>query len=176
MENKIANLFGKMCDKNEDESFEYADKLAKIGTEEVVDELIRILKGEDMDSAILAARALSKTENNEKALEPLLELIHDTAYKNKNGAFVQALEGFDLGSKFVDILRIYLFGNFKASALAKEYLDYTEFDLTPRVIKKIEKHWSHFENNISKEDDEYIIKKQEIEKIRMDMKELFESE
>ena len=108
MDNKIANIFGKMCDKNEDEAFEYADKLANIGTEEVLDELIKILKGDDMDSAILASRALSKMENNQKALEPLLELIHDSAYKNKNGAFVQALEGFDLESKFVDILRIYL--------------------------------------------------------------------
>jgi len=176
MDKKIANLFDKMCDKNEDEAFEYADKLANIGTEEVLDELVKILKGSDMDSAYLASRALSKIEDNEKALEPLLELIHDKANKNKNGAFVQALEGFDLSSKFVDILRIYLFGNFKASALAKEYLDYTEFDLSPRVIKKIEKHWNHFENNISKEDDEFIVKKQEFERIMNDLKELFESE
>lgn len=173
MDEKVAYLIEKMCDKTDDESYIYADKLAAIRTEEVLNELIKILKGEDLDNAYLAARALSKMDNNQEALEPMLEVVHDKANKNRNGAFVQALEGFDISSKFVDIVRIYLFGNFKSSALAKEYLDYVEFDISPRVIKKIEKHLSHFENNISKEDEEYIQKKNETEKVLDELRMLF---
>ncbi len=173
MENKVQHLLNKMCDKSEGEAFAYADQLAEIGTEEVVDQLINILTGEDIENAYLAARALGKIENNSKALDPLLELIHDHENKNRNGLFVQALEGFDLSDKFVDLLRIYLFGNFKSSNLAKGYLDYVEFDLSPRTIKKAEKHWNHYQNNVSEDSDDYLIKKQEVETMLEEIKQLF---
>ena len=168
-------LIQKMCDKQEEEAYNYADQLAEIGGEEVLNKLVEILKGEDIESAYLAARALSAMEDNQEALEPLLEVIHDHKNKMKNGTFVQALEGFDLSSKFVDVLRIYLFGNFKASFLAKEYLDYTEFDITPRVIRKAEKHWNHYQNN-SKQDESFEIKKQEVEEILADLQAMFGEE
>ncbi|SNS46204.1 HEAT repeat-containing protein [Belliella buryatensis] len=173
MENKIQYLLDKMCDKSEEEAYAYADQLAEIGTEEVVDCLIEVLNGENIDNAYLSARALSKIENNNKALEPLLEKIHDHTNKNRNGLFVQALEGFDLSDKFVDVLRIYLFGNFKSSNLAKSYLDHVEFDLSPRTIKKAEKHWSHYQNNTDQESDDYTIKKVEVETILNEIKQLF---
>ncbi len=176
MDEKVAYLLNKMCDKEEDEAYEYADKLAKTGTDEVLQELIKILKGNDPENANLAARALSKMDNNKEALDPLLEIIHDKANRNTNGALVQALEGFDLSSKIVDVCRIYLFGNFKSSALAKEYLDYVEFDISPRVIKKIEKHLSHFENNISNEDGDYQEKKVEVENILLEIRKIIRTE
>ncbi|MBD8489249.1 HEAT repeat domain-containing protein [Echinicola sp. CAU 1574] len=166
-------LINKMCDKKEEEAYIYADELAEIGGEEVLNKLLIVLKGEDVESAYLAARALSAMENNQEALAPLLEVIHDKNNKMKNGTFVQSLEGFDLSEKFVDILRIYLFGNFKASFLAKDYLDYTEFDITPRTIKKAEKHWKHFQNN-SKQDEAFEIKKEETESILNDLKAMFD--
>ncbi|AWW28746.1 HEAT repeat domain-containing protein [Echinicola strongylocentroti] len=175
MADNIDLLIQKMCDKQEDEAFIYADKLAEIGGEEVLYKLIEVLKGEDYESAYLAARGLSAMEQNEAALDPLLEVIHDKSNKMRNGNFVQALEGFDLSGSFVDILRIYLFGNFKSSTLAKEYLDYTEFDITPRVIRKAEKHWHHFQNN-SANDQAFEIKKQEVEDIMTDLKGMFEEE
>ncbi|WP_215226117.1 HEAT repeat domain-containing protein [Echinicola shivajiensis] len=166
-------LIQKMCDKQEEEAYVYADQLAEIGGEEVLQKLVLVLKGEDIESGYLAARALSAMEDNQAALEPLLEVIHDKNNKMKNGTFVQALEGFDLSSKFVDVLRLYLFGNFKASFIAKDYLDYTEFDITPRTIKKAEKHWNHFQNN-SKHDESFDIKKEEVESILSDLKSMFE--
>jgi hypothetical protein len=174
MEQKISLLLDKMCDKNEEESFLYADKLAAIGTEEVVDALIAVLKSEDLENAYLAARALKNSPNNQKALEPLLELIHQKSMQNKNGAFVEALEGFDLSEHFVDVFRIYLFGNFKSSLLAKEYLDFVEFNITPRVVKKSEKHWNHFLNNVSPNSDDFLLKKEEAETIIAEIKGLFE--
>lgn len=174
MENKIQYLLEKMSDKSETDAFEYADKLAEIGTEEVVDRLIDIIKGEDRDAAYLGARALSKITNNQKALDPLMEIILDNKNRNTNGQYVQALEGFDLSDRFVDLLRIYLFGNFKSSILAKDYLDHVEFDLSLRTIKKAEKHWHHYQNNVDKEGDDFVIKKEEVEIMLQEIKQLFQ--
>jgi len=174
MEQNISILLEKMCDKNEEQSFVYADKLAAIGSEEVVDALLQVLHAGDIENAYLAARALKNITDNQKALAPLLDYIHQKSMQNKNGAFVEALEGFDLSEHFVDIFRIYLFGNFKSSLLAKEYLDYVEFNITPRVVKKAEKHWNHFLNNVNPDADDFIIKKEEAEIIISEIKALFE--
>ena len=173
MDNNIENLFARMCDKQEEEAFKFADKLAEIGGEEVLNKLIELVKNEDIECVHLAARALAKMEDNQSALDTIMDAIHDNSNRHQNGALVQALEGFDLSSSFVDIFRIYLFGNFKSSLLAKEYLDYVEFDVTPRVIKKAEKHWNHFINN-SKHDEEFEIKKTEVEEMLSEMKAMFE--
>jgi hypothetical protein len=173
MDSNIENLFSRMCDKQEEEAFKFADKLAEIGGEELLNKLIELVKSEDIECVHLAARALAKMEDNQSALDTIMDAIHDNSNRHQNGALVQALEGFDLSSSFVDIFRIYLFGNFKSSLLAKEYLDYVEFDVTPRVIKKAEKHWNHFINN-SKHDEEFEIKKTEVEEMLSEMKAMFE--
>ncbi|KEO73982.1 HEAT repeat domain-containing protein [Anditalea andensis] len=173
MDNNTENLFAKMCDKQEEEAFKYADKLAEIGGDEILNKLIELVKSDDIECVHLAARALANIDNNQSALDTIMEAIHDNRNRHQNGALVQALEGFDLSLKFVDIFRIYLFGNFKSSLLAKEYLDYVEFDVTPRVIKKVEKHWKHFINN-SKNDEGFEIKKAEVEEILSEIKAMFE--
>ncbi|WP_194775849.1 HEAT repeat domain-containing protein [Pararhodonellum marinum] len=175
MAQPIATLIEKMCDKNESEAYRYADKLAEIGGEEVLDELLVILKGEDLENAMLAARALSSMKDNQNALDPLLELIHDKSLRYQNGMFVQALEGFDLSQKLVDVFKIYLYGNFKSSLLAKEYLDHVEFDISPRTIRKMEKHWNHYQHN-SPEDEAFELKKLEVEEMIGEMKALFDEE
>lgn len=173
MENQSQVLIQKMCNKDEAEAYLYADKLAEIGTEEVLQALINILKGEDIEDAYLAARALSKMESNQEALPILMEVIHDKKNKNRNGHFVQMLEGFDLSDSFVDLFRIYLFGNFKSSALAKEYLDTVEFDISPRVLKKMEKHWNHFKNNTAPDSEDFMIKGPAVTEMFEEIKSIF---
>ncbi|MEX2593480.1 MAG: HEAT repeat domain-containing protein [Anditalea sp.] len=175
MEKKIDFLIQRMTDKQENEAYKYADQLGEIGTDEALEKTLSILKNKDVESAYLAARALGKMKQNNKALATLLEVIHDKNNKQNNGALVEALEAFDLRESFVEILRIYLFGNYKASTLAKEYLDHTEFDITPRVIKKAEKHWNHYQNN-AKKDEGFVLKKREVEAIFNDLRSLFEGE
>ena len=92
--------------------------------------------------------------------------------KQQQGAFVQILEEFDLSQRFVDVFRVYLFGNFKASSLAKEYLDSVEFDISPRTIRKAEKHWNHYLHN-PEDPDSLSIKKSEVEPMLLEMRELF---
>ncbi|EOZ98591.1 hypothetical protein A33Q_1245 [Indibacter alkaliphilus LW1] len=173
MENKIEDYISRMCDPTEKDAYIFADKLAKIGDEAVIQRLIEILKSDDHENAQLAAMALSKIKNNFTALEPMLEVIHKKENKLSNGVFVQSLEGFDLSGKFIDLFRIYLFGNFKSSALAKEMLDTVEFELTPRVLKKMEKHWNHFQNNTDTNSNEFEIKKMEVEEMFEEIKEIF---
>ena len=174
MEEHIDDLILKFLNKDEGDPYYYGNKLAKIGTPEVKEKLIDVVKGEDMDNAFMAAKVLGGMEENADALDAILEVIHLPANRGVNGGLVSLLEDFDLSEKFVDIFRIYLFGNFKAYSLAKEYLDYTEFDIIPRTIKKAEKHWNHFLNN-SSADEWFELKKQEAEIIFNEIREILDS-
>lgn len=173
MQYTVEQLIARMCDPQEKEAYLYADKLSKIGNQEVIGELITILKAENYENALLAARALGNIENNQEALEHLFEVIHRNENRLQNGGFVQTLEGYDLSDRFVDLFRLYLFGNFKTSAIAKELLDTVEFELTPRVLKKMEKHWNHFKNNFDQNSDEFEIKRVEVEVMMEEIKEIF---
>ena len=59
------------------------------------------------------------------------------------------------------------------SAMAKEILDFEEFDITPRVIKKADKAWNHFQNNV-KQDEAFELQKAEVEEFLGELKALFE--
>ena len=56
---------------------------------------------------------------------------------------------------------------------AKNVLDYEEFDITPRVIKKAEKAWSHYANNV-KQDETFDLKKEEIDEMLGELKAFLE--
>jgi hypothetical protein len=52
-------------------------------------------------------------------------------------------------------------------------LDSVEFDITPRTIRKAEKHWNHYLHN--PEDEESVaLKKLEVEPMLQELKDLFE--
>lgn len=172
MENKIDLLIERMTDKEEKEAFKYADELAAIGTEEVYHKALDLLKSKDWEIAYLSAKVLGKMEQRDEALDTLMDIIHDRDNSIRAGELVEALSLFDLSNHFVDVFRIYLFGSYKASVLAKEYLDHTEFDITPRMIKKAQKHWHHYQNNVKK-DEAYEIKAKEVKSILDDLQDLF---
>lgn len=161
-----------MCDPKEDEAYHFADKLGVMADEETKNHLITLVKGDNWEIAYLACRALSKTPWNEESLDAIFETIFDKKNKSVQGAFAQILEEFDLAERFVDIFRVYLFGNFKASTLAKDYLDSVEFDITPRTIRKAEKHWNHYLHN-PEDEGSLILKKSEVEHMLQELKELF---
>lgn len=172
MDQDLEFLFNKITDPNESEAFVYADKLGLKADEAAKDKLLELIKGENWEIAYLACRALSKTIWQDEALDAIFEIIYDKKNKNHQGAFVQILEEYDLSLRFVDIFRVYLFGNFKASTLAKDYLDQVEFEITPRTIRKAEKHWNHYIHN-PEDEGSFLIKKAEIEPMLLEMKELF---
>lgn len=172
MDEEIQRLFDRMCDPEEKDAYFFADKLGQKADEEIKDELVELLKNDSWEKGYLAARALSKTPFQKEALDAIFEVIFEKKNRAFQGAFVQILEEYDLSDRFVDILKVFLFGNFKASSLAKSYLDSVEFDITPRTIRKAEKHWNHYLHN--PEDEASVsIKKAEIEPIFQEMKELF---
>lgn len=175
MQEETQKLFDKICDPNEKEAFYFAEKLGRIDSEEVRDQLIELVKGDNWEVAYLACKALSKTSFNKESLDAIFEAIRDKKNQKHQGAFVQILEEFDLSESFVDIFRVYLFGNFKAETLAKDYLDSVEFDITPRTIRKVEKHWNHYLHN-PEDEGSIAIKKAEIEPMIQEMKELFSEE
>ena len=77
-----------------------------------------------------------------------------------------------MAERFVDIFRVFLFGNFKASTLAKDYLDSVEFEITPRTLRKAEKHWNHYLHN-PEDEGSLILKKAEVEPMLEELKALF---
>ncbi|WP_162342145.1 HEAT repeat domain-containing protein [Cyclobacterium salsum] len=176
-EEKINALMAKLFDETEEEPLRYAEHLARMGGPEVHRQLVGVLHQGNMEEAFLAAKTLGMLEEDrDKSLDALLDVIHKPSNSSQNGALVSLLEQFDLTEKFVDLFRIFLFGNFKASALAKVHLDYEEFAISPRTLKKAEKHWQHFLNNPRKEDDAYELKKEEAQTILNELNELFEEE
>lgn len=171
---KINKLFS-IIEVGEDENaFHAADQLGEIGGEEVISKLLSLLTSTNHDTVFLAARALSKCEDNETAIEKVVELIENDKGTFLKPILVEALAGFDCSEYFVDLFKLYLFGTFKVSAMAKDILDEQEFAITPRVIRKAEKHWNHFKHNTSEEN--YQVKNQEVVQMFETMKALFDEE
>jgi len=151
-------------------AYKASDALGRIGNEEVVDAMIQLLNHTNPESRILAARTLGLLTNNNRALEPVLEAVKSKENNDIAGDLLMALEGFDVSTIYVELFKLYLFGTFKISTVAKGYLDFKEFDITPRVIKKAEKHWNHYANNV-KLDEVFAIRKIEVEEMLDDLRE-----
>ena len=144
-----------------DAAYKASDALGRIGSKEVVEAMIQMLNHPNEDSRILAARTLGLVEQNDAALQPMLEAVKSKENKAIAGDLLMALDGFDVSEIYVELFRLYLFGSFKVSTVAKGYLDFEEFNITPRVVKKAEKHWNHYANNV-KHDEVFEIRKEEV--------------
>jgi len=151
-----------------DNAYKASDTLGHIGSEEILQAMIELLTHTNPDSRYMAARTLGLIENNEAALEAILEAVTNQDNAAQAGDLLSALEGFNVNSKYVEIFKLYLFGSFKVSLVAKELLDYKEFDITPRVLKKAQKHWNHYANNI-KQDDAFKLRKEEVDDMLDDL-------
>ncbi|MDZ7607482.1 MAG: HEAT repeat domain-containing protein [Cyclobacteriaceae bacterium] len=160
----ITELVNQLTGELRDTAYKASDSLGRIGTEEVVDAMIDLLRHPNPESRILAGRTLGLVPNNGKALEPLLEAIKDKENSDIAGELLTALEGFDISGEYVELFRLYLFGSYKVSMIAKELLDYKEFDITTRVLKKATKHWDHFVHNV-RHDEAYELRKAEVEEM-----------
>lgn len=171
----IPKLLAIIEEGKDDNAFSAADKLAEIGGEAIIPSLVTLLSSSNHDTVYLAARALSQCKDNASAIEAVFDLIKNGKEPFVKGILTEALSGFDCSEYFVDIVKLYLFGSLKVSAMAKTLLDEQEFAITPRVIRKAEKHWKHYQHNV-KQDDDFHAKQQEMESMFEIMKELFEGE
>lgn len=167
------HLIQELLDPNNEEAFFTAKKLAKIADGEVGDRLLSLIEGGDVEQAHLSCLTLSLMATKQDYLPAILEKILDPENTNASGSMVQLLEEFDLSESFVSLFRVYLFGTFKASSLAKEYLDYEEFDITERTIRKSEKHWKHYQNNAGN-DTQFETKSEEVEAMLNDIRSFLE--
>ena len=149
---EIETLIAKFYLKEEEEVFIYTDELAKMGGAEVKGRMLKLLFEDNEEVQYLAAATLSKIKDNQDILPDFFAAINHPLLRNRNSSLVEALSGFDVSDYFVDILKWYLIGGLKTSAMAKLLFDYTEFNITPRILKKARKHLHHFEYNSPKDD------------------------
>ena len=174
MPQDISQYIDQLSGKLDNHAYKASDSLARIGTSEVVNAMMDLLENSNPESRIMAARTLGKIDNNQEALHHVLEAIKSKQNKNIAGELISALEGFDVSGIYVELFRLFLFGSFKVSLIAKELLDYKEFEITPRVLRKTEKHWKHYANNV-KHDDVYELKEKEINEMLIDIRKFVEN-
>jgi hypothetical protein len=175
MAKEIENAFADITGELNDKSFNASNYLASVGTEEVVLKLIELFKSNDTEARLIAARTLGLIKNNELALPLMLEALKQPENASILGELLMALEGFDISDSYVEIFKHYLFGSFKVSRVATDLLDHKEFNITARVIKKAQKHWSHYANNV-KHDEAFELQKIEVEERMNDLKSFVETE
>tara|TARA_R110002049_G_scaffold249507_2_gene423878 strand:+ start:247 stop:798 length:552 start_codon:yes stop_codon:yes gene_type:complete len=161
----LKELTGELNDK----SFNASNYLGSIGSEEVVNAMIKLLDDPNPETRFMAARTLGLVENNSAALTPLFEAFNKKENKEILGDLLMALEGFDVSDNYVDLFKLYLFGSFKVSKIAEDLLDHKEFNITPRVLKKAQKHWVHYSNNV-KQDEAFELQKLEVEERLNDLR------
>lgn len=174
MATDITHLVEQLTGDLHDNAYKASDSLVRIGSESVVNSMVGLLHHPNPESRIIAARTLGLVENNADGLAPLLEAIHDPGNAEIAGDLLMALDGFDVSTVYVPIFKLYLTGSFKVSTLAKNLLDFKEFDITARVLKKAKKHWNHYSNNV-KRDEIYELRKVEVEEMLSDLEAYIEN-
>ena len=118
-----------------------ADKLGKIGGNEVVDFLISLLLLDDSGIRNRAALALENLKDN-KSLEPLLAAIFKKENHNYNGTLVFALESLDCSEKLKEIFRILFYESYEAKMGADTILSEQEFNFNQEDLIEIQSMWN----------------------------------
>ncbi len=160
-----------LLSENDDEAIIASDWLANNSTDEIFTFLIELLNSEDEFARDIAAVTLAKTNDN-RAIEPLFEAIKKKENEHKRGVLVGCLDAFEIDTYFVDIFKLYLFGNFKVSVFAFDLLNTKSFDIRTRTLKKAAKALHHFSHNIGQDDDVAQERKEEATIILKELEEL----
>lgn len=121
-------------------------KLAKIGGDEVVLFLIKLLEQKDSGIRNRAALAIEELKDN-RAVEPLINSIRKRENHNYNGTMVFALESLDCSDKIVEIFRILFEETYESKVSANAILEEQEFEYDKNDYSKILKMWERCNNN-----------------------------
>jgi hypothetical protein len=115
-----------------------ADRLADMGTEESVQLLVDYLQSNENFTRNAAALGLMRT-GNQKYLSPLINRIKELGPQEEIGTLVYALESFDCNTILLDIVSLYLEGNFEVRQATTNILNEQSFQVTKKELEKIEK-------------------------------------
>ncbi|MCP4520402.1 MAG: HEAT repeat domain-containing protein [Cytophagales bacterium] len=160
---------------DDDRAIEASGWFANHMDDEAFSFLEGLLASEDEFVRDVAAVTLAKS-GDERTVEPLFEAIHKKENENTRGVLVGCLETFEIDSYFVDVFKLFLFGNFKVSAFALDLLNHKSFDIRQRTLKKASKALHHYSHNIGKDDEAAQGKLQEGTEILKEIEELLQEE
>ena len=117
---------------NEDKAIEASNFLANRLDDEILTFLIDLLDSNDELIRDMAAITLAKNPDI-RVVEPLFNAILKSENENARGVLVNCLAYFEIDDHFVDVFKLYLFGNFKVSPFAFDLLNSKSFDIRPRT-------------------------------------------
>lgn len=123
-----------------------ADRLGKIGGNDVVDFLISLIALDDSGIRNRAALALNEIKDN-RALDPLLKAIFNKDNHNFNGTMVYALESLDCSKKLKEIFKILFYESFEAKISAYSILSDQIFDFSKEDLFEIQQMWEDCKHN-----------------------------
>ena len=118
-----------------------ADRLSKIGGDEVVTFLISLFKLNNSGIRNRAALAIERLKD-QRALEPLLEAIFKKENHNYNGTMVFALESLDCSKNLKEIFTILFYESYEAKLSASAILEDQIFDFTKEDLQDIKEMWT----------------------------------
>ena len=114
LEAKLESFIEKMLDPKESEAYRCAEMLGAANNQEVLERMIEILGGENLEHKFLAGKAIALTEDNASALDAMLDAINAKENKSIQGDLAETLAGFDCSQKFHQLFKLSLFGTVKA--------------------------------------------------------------
>lgn len=118
-----------------------AERLGKIGGDNVLDFLISLLALDNSGIRNRAALALKELKDN-RAVDPLLNSIFKKENLNYNGTMVFALESLDCSKNFKDIFKILFYQGYVAKWSAWNILNEQEFDFDDQDLQDIQNMWN----------------------------------
>ena len=117
-----------------------ADRLGKIGGDEVVNFLVSLIALDNSSIRNRAALALEDIKDS-RALEPLLTAIFKKENHNYNGTMVFALEALDCSQKLKEIFRILFYETYESKICAYSILSGQIFDFTKEDLIEVKQMW-----------------------------------
>lgn len=137
---KIENWKEKILSKDWKIALNAADNLAKIGGDEVIKFLIKLLDSKEARIRNAAALSIRDTKDNQ-AIKPLLKSIFKPENRDYNGTMVYALQTLDCKNNLVELFKILFYESYESKMGAYAILDEQIFEFHREDLMEIQKMW-----------------------------------
>ena len=126
-----------------------ADNLGKVGGDNIVNFLIKLLDSKEARIRNAAALSIRETKDSQ-AVEPLLKSIFKPENRDYNGTMVYALQTLDCKNKLVELFKILFYESYESKMGACTILDEQIFEFSRENLMEIQKMWQECNDNLER--------------------------